>query len=108
MVLAHEPTVATLPSDSSLASAVRYFECITARVRAGQLPDAITTRIPRRFDGIRRKPQRNTPAQRAKIERLLRAGLLTHREIAERCGCSHSNVAALSLALGGMRQVRLH
>lgn len=93
MTTASESHPATLSSDSAMVSAVRYFEHITARVRAGRLPDA-SMQKPRRLVGCRSKARHTTQAEREQVLSLIGSGL-TYREISERTGVTHGMVAWL-------------
>ena len=81
-------------NESTVGSAVRYWELITARVRAGHLPDATISR-PSRVVNHRAPSRHTTPAERAAVYALIGTGL-SYRQIAERTGVTHSMVAWLA------------
>lgn len=86
------------PDASAAASAVRYFEQITLRVRAGRLPDAVVERQPRRR--AHQAPRSDlTPSLRAHIERLLHRGDMSQDEIARAVGCSQTTVCRVASEL---------
>lgn len=86
------------PDSSAAASAVRYFEQITARVRSGRLPDAI---VERQSGCHGRHAPRSylTRSTRAHIERLLNRGDMSQDEIARAVGCSQTTVCRVASEL---------
>lgn len=88
-----------------MSSAARYYEQITARIRAGFIPDALADKT-RHHSGVCRQ-RRYTPEMKQHIKHLLDGGQLTHRAIAERLDCSISMVGALARQRGGCIHLRV-